>query len=327
MTASRVVNRSAYVSEAATSAVEKAVQELGYVLNSTAQLLAGGGTRTIALVHSDSMTSAYLGELLLGALAEAAARHIHLTVEQYVQGRPSAWLVNQIVDGRAAGVILPPPLCDWQELVEGLLAENIAVVAITPDRYTDGVTAVSVDDRQASYEITKHLVDMGHRRIGFIQGNLQHRGSSRRLEGFLQGLSENGIHPGEELIVPGDFSYRSGLLAAERLLSLPTVPTAILACNDDMAAAAVTIAHQRKIDVPGELSICGFDDAPLASSIWPALTTIRLPVREMSTKAIRALCQELEQGGKASESNSRHVSLQLDYRLIRRQSDARPPKR
>jgi LacI family transcriptional regulator len=183
---------------------------------------------------------------------------------------------------------------------------------------------VGTDDRHAAYDMTRHLIELGHQRIGFIEGNPRHRSSARRLQGFHDALVAHGLAHDPHLIVPGDYSYRSGLDAAERLIALEQRPTAIFACNDDMAAAAITVAHQRRINVPAEISICGFDDTPLASAIWPALTTIRQPIRDMSREAIGLLAMRFRQQDEGGDEAIGKVKL--DYQLIRRQSDAVPPR-
>lgn len=324
MTASRAINGKALVSAGAREAVAQAVKALGYVPNASARALAGSADRRVALLHSNSTTSAYLGELLLGALAEAPQRHLHLVVEQCAPGAFAQEIVDQVAQAHVAGVILPPPLCDWSELVEQLAQRDILVVAIAPDRDGPDMLSVGTDDRHAAYDLTRHLVDLGHRRIGFIEGNPRHRASARRLQGFRDCLADHGIAADEALVAPGDFSFRSGLDAAEQLLGLDTPPTAIFACNDDMAAAAITVAHQRKLNVPGDISICGFDDTPLASAIWPALTTIRQPIRDMSREAIGLLGMRL----RSPDDGAHGVigKVKLDYQLIRRQSDAVPAR-
>ncbi|ETI65645.1 LacI family transcription regulator [Sphingobium sp. C100] len=324
MTASRAVNGRALVSAKAQRAVEQAVADLGYIPNASARALAGSADRRVALLHSNSTTSAYLGELLLGALSEAPLRHLHLVVEQCAPGAFAQEIVDQVAQAHVAGVILPPPLCDWPELLEKLHARDIAMVAIAPDQDSPDILSVGTDDRHAAYDLTRHLIDLGHQRIGFIQGNPRHRASARRLQGFRDCLADRGIELDERWITPGDFSYRSGLDAADQLLSLDTPPSAIFACNDDMAAAAITVAHQRRINVPGEISICGFDDTPLASAIWPALTTIRQPIRDMSREAIGLLAmrfRNLDEGAAGVIGK-----VKLDYQLIRRQSDAVPAR-
>jgi len=324
MTASRALNGKPRVSAETREAVAAAVAELGYVPNTSARMLAGRTVRRIALLHGGATTSAYLGELLLGALDEAPARNVHLTVEQCPDRATMPELVAQIVEAHVAGVILPPPLCDRAELVEGLTDAGIAVVAIAPDRETEALASVSTDDRGAAYEMTRHLIELGHRRIALIEGTSRHRSSTRRRHGYVDALRDHDMALEQDLIEAGDFSYRSGLIAAERLLGRAERPTAIFACNDDMAAAAVTIAHQMKISVPGELSICGFDDTPLADAIWPRLTTIRQPIKEMSRKAMAILCTRLWPDGQ-DEASGTSEHLRLPFELRRRQSDAVPP--
>lgn len=323
MTASRALNGKPRVSAETREAVARAVAELGYVPNTSARMLAGRTVRRIALLHGGATTSAYLGELLLGALNEAPARNVHLTVEQCPERASMEELVAQIVEAHVAGVILPPPLCDRHELLAGLAAARIAVVAVAPDQEAEAIASVSTDDRGAAYEMTRHLIELGHRRIAFVEGTNRHRSSTRRRHGYMDALRDHDIPVDEELIVAGDFSYRSGLIAAEQLLARTEPPTAIFACNDDMAAAAVTIAHQHKISVPGELSICGFDDTPLADAIWPRLTTIRQPIKEMSQKAMEMLCARLWPEGQ-DELDALPQHLHLPFELRRRQSDAVP---
>ena len=324
MTASRAINGKALVSPSARQAVARAVEALGYVPNASARALAGSADRRVALLHSNSTTSAYLGELLLGALAEAPQRHLHLVVEQCAPGAFAQEVVDQVAQAHVAGVILPPPLCDWSELVDLLTQRDIAVVAIAPDRDGPDRLSVGTDDRHAAYDLARHLIDLGHRRIGFIEGNPRHRASARRLQGFRDCLTDHGIAVDDALVAAGDFSFRSGLDAAEHLLGLATPPTAIFACNDDMAAAAITVAHQRRLNVPGDISICGFDDTPLASAIWPALTTIRQPIRDMSREAIGLLAMRFRSQDEGSGDSI--AAVKLDYQLIRRQSDAVPAR-
>jgi LacI family transcriptional regulator len=121
------------------------------------------------------------------------------------------------------------------------------------------------------------------------------------------------------------FTYRSGLDAAEQLLDREDPPTAIFASNDDMAAAAVAIAHRRGLDVPGDLTVCGFDDTALATTIWPELTTIRQPIAEMSRAAVDLLVEEVRR--RRSGEKDRHQQMLLDFTFVRRQSDAAPRRR
>ena len=184
--------------------------------------------------------------------------------------------------------------------------------------------SVSIDDRQAAYEMTRHLGTLGHVRIGFITGNPDQSASSERLAGYRAALVDLKLADLPELVAPGLFTYRSGLDAAELLLDLDEPPTAIFAANDDMAAATVSIAHRRGLDVPGDLTVCGFDDTALATTIWPELTTIRQPVIEMSRVAIELLVDAIRSSKAGNERPAVEPHVLATYTLIRRQSDATP---
>jgi LacI family transcriptional regulator len=194
------------------------------------------------------------------------------------------------------------------------------VTALASGAAPQGASAVTIDDREAAADMTRHLLALGHRRIGFIGGAQNQFASSRRLEGYRQAVSEAGLEVDEALIVPGDFTYRSGLAAADRLLDLAPRPTAIFASNDDMAAAAVAAAHRRHLDVPGDLSVCGFDDTALATTISPELTTVRQPVSEMAQAAVEILAAAARRRrqGQADQPEQRL----FPYEIVRRQSDA-----
>jgi LacI family transcriptional regulator len=174
--------------------------------------------------------------------------------------------------------------------------------------------------------MTRHLGALGHVRIGLITGNPNQTASGERVEGYRAALDDMGIAFDAELVVEGLFTYRSGLDAADRLLELPVPPSAIFASNDDMAAATVAVAHRKGLDVPGDLTVCGFDDTALATTIWPELTTIRQPVTEMSRTAVDLLVRQIRAHNATGEGvEQKH--LLADYELIRRQSDAAPRRR
>jgi LacI family transcriptional regulator len=130
---------------------------------------------------------------------------------------------------------------------------------------------------------------MGHRRIGFISGNPDHKAVSNRLPGYFDGLRQSGIKHTARLVVAGDNSVKSGEDAAETLLALDRPPTAIFAANDDMAAGVGRVALRKGLRIPQDLSVAGFDDSALASQVFPALTTIRQPLARMAEQAVQAL--------------------------------------
>jgi len=321
MTVSRVINGEKNVRESTRKAVNAAIRDLNYQPNPAARSLAGADLIRIGLLYSNP-SAAYLSEFLVGSLDQCRRSNIQLIVEQCDEEQAEA-AARRLVNSGVDGIILPPPLCDAPEVIQALAASRTPGVAVATGRPPADVSAVRIDDFGAAHEMTRHLAGLGHRRIGFIKGHPNQTASGLRLEGYLAGLSEAGIAADEALIEQGYFTYRSGLEAAERLLARAEPPTAIFASNDDMAAATVAVAHRRGLDVPGDLTVVGYDDSALATTIWPELTTIRQPIADMSRQAVTLLAEDIRSRRSGQEAQHQHA-LQA-FALIRRHSDG-PPK-
>eukprot|EP01041_Mallomonas_annulata_P026268 gene26268-47532_t len=184
------------------------------------------------------------------------------------------------------------------------------------------MSVVYIDDVEAAATMTRHILSLGHKRIAFVKGNPEQKASHQRLKGFEMAMAEAGMPIDPELVVDGLFTYRSGLDAADKLLDLANPPTAIFASNDDMAAAAITVAHRRHLDVPKDVTICGFDDTDFALSIWPELTTIHQPIADMSRAAVEILVDRIR--AKRSGRPTPREDRMLDFTFVRRESDAQP---
>jgi LacI family transcriptional regulator len=197
-------------------------------------------------------------------------------------------------------------------------------VAIASGRFSHDISCVRIDDFRASHEMANHLLALGHTRIGYIKGHPNQTASARRFEGFLAALGEAGIPMDDSLIEQGYYTYRSGLDAAEKLLAQRRPPTAIFASNDDMAAAVVSVAHRRGLDVPRDLSVVGFDDSSAATTVWPELTTIQQPVASMADSAIDILLRSIRNKDRTTRVVVDHV---VAHQLITRDSVAPPAKR
>jgi LacI family transcriptional regulator len=325
MTVSRVINAEANVRDETKARVVAAIAALRYAPSAAARTLAGGEEIRVGLLHSNP-SFAYLSEFLVGSLDQASRSNIQLVVEKCDADGNERAAIEHLLKGRIDGIVLPPPLSDSAPILAALEGRGIPVVAVATGRAPDWVLSVSIDDHRAAYDMTRHIGALGHVRIGLITGNPNQTASAQRLAGYRAALADMGLAAAPELIVEGLFTYRSGLDAAARLLDLADPPSAIFASNDDMAAATVAIAHRRGLDVPGDLTVCGFDDTALATTIWPELTTIRQPVTDMSRMAVDLLVREIR-------SRSTHAigvepaHVQADYDLIRRQSDATPRRR
>jgi LacI family transcriptional regulator len=322
MTVSRVINDGTMVRASTREKVEAAIAALNYAPSAAARQLAGGDDTRIALVYSNP-SATYLSEFLMGSLDRASALNVTLTVERFAEDADLADLLTRMQRGRVNGVLLPPPLCENEAMLAALSKQGLTVVAVAAGVPRPEIASVGIDDFHAAETMTSHLIALGHRRIGFIKGNPDQSASERRYQGYLAALEQAGIAPDPSIVAQGYFLYRSGLDAASDILDAAEPPSAIFASNDDMAAATVATAHARHLDVPGDLTVCGFDDTPMATTIWPELTTIRQPISDMARAAMDLLASMIRTPDEDAEV--RHD--QLDYELIRRQSDASPGRR
>ncbi|WP_420470718.1 LacI family DNA-binding transcriptional regulator [Brevundimonas sp. FT23042] len=319
MTVSRVMNRAPGVREKTRELVQAAIEELGYRPNAAARSLARAGAGRLGMLYSNP-SAGYLTQFLLGALEGAHQIGAQLVLEKCdADGESERAAVARLAEGGVTGIVLPPPHGESWAALAAVKAKGLAAVAVAPGRFKSDAPAIRIDDLAAAAEMTRYLLELGHRRIGFIKGAANQTASAERLIGFETEVAGFG-EPVEALIEAGAFTYRSGLDAAERLLAADRPPTAIFASNDDMAAAAIAVAHRRGLDVPRDLTVVGFDDTPVAQEIWPALTTIRQPVAEMAEMALRLL-SETQPAGDEGEPGVQHL---IRHELIVRDSSAPP---
>jgi LacI family transcriptional regulator len=320
MTVSRALNGVDGVREETRAAVLRAAEELSYTPNVAARSLVTSREVRIGVIYS-TPSAAFISDFLTGVFEEAATRGAQLMLLRGKGGKPPLpKAVEAMIGAGVRGVILAPPVGE-SAVVKRLLDEARVPCAVVCGR-VDGAISVRIDDRQAAYDMTRHLLELGHRRISFIIGNPDQSSSAERLSGFHAAIREENATSTH--VTQGDFSYASGLVAGERLLDLPEPPTAIFASNDDMAAAVVSVAHRRHLEVPGDLTVVGFDDSTAATTLWPPLTTIRQPVQGLAAEAFHRLVSAIQDGGPAATDATSECILA--HSLVKRQSTARPPR-
>lgn len=294
-TVSRVLNHEPNVSEATRLAVEAAVEKLKYRPHPSARMLAGKRSYLVALMH-DNPSGNYLMEVVLGVLDTCLAQHYNMMLAPLDHSATDiAERVEALVlQSRLDGVVLTPPLTDNEALMDRLDALDIPYASISPKEEHRRIGVV-LDERSAIREMVAYLASLGHSRIAHIKGHPEHGASIWRLAGYRDGLKQAGLRFNPALVVDGEFSYESGVAAANRLFDLPEPPTAIIAANDDMAAGVICTAFERGLSVPNDVSVCGFDDTPISRQIHPALTTVRQPTREMGRLAGVELLKEIRE--------------------------------
>lgn len=317
-TVSRVLNNEANISAKTRARVQASMAELKYHPNPSARRLASKRSDLIALLY-DSPDDSLLVHLQHGAL-DACRRSFHSLLLHPVDYRSPTLAddVLQLVRQRAcAGLVLTAPLCDVPALVQALDASDVPFARLAP--YTPSARGVAVrsPDRLAARAMTAHLIGLGHRRIGFVRGHADHGVMHERFHGYRDAFDDAGLPVDETLIEAGSNTFESGVQAGRRLLARGAGPSAIFASTDAMAAGVLYAAHATGITVPSALSVAGCGDTPLSRQTWPALASVRLPVREMACAAVEQLV-----------ARGAPVRLpQLDYLLMPRESIAAPPPR
>lgn len=286
MTASRAVNDQQYVRPELRDRVMTAVRELGYTPNLAARA-ARSGSLLVGLLYSNPASS-NLNGFLMGAFKEAASSGCQLVIEPTATHADNLAAVKAMLRKGIDAIVLPPPLCDDEKVCKLLNKEGVTAIAFTTASPRSDTSAVLVDDYRGAKLMAERLIALGHRDIAFIKGDNSHSTARKREEGYRDAMVEAGLPLREDWTVDGDYTYRGGLAAGQRLLSAGPRPTAIFASNDDMAAAVLAVAHGLGIDVPAELSVSGFDDTPVATTVWPALTTVHQSIADMAGEAVRS---------------------------------------
>lgn len=316
-TVSRVMNNEPSVREPTKEKVMAAVSELNYQPNLAARNLAGTKAYSIAFIY-DNPNAYYVIDMQNGILQACKEQGFELLIRPCSAKSESLLeeITTMIKHSRIAGLVLTPPFSEMPDFVKHITALDVDVVRIisgdiAPD---DLAPCVMVNDREASLNITQHLIDLGHKNIGFIAGESHHKSTVERLNGYKQALKENDIELNERLIVQGEYSFESGVTGAKQLMSEEIRPTAIFSCNDEIAAGALFSSRLMGIAIPEQLSITGFENSPFSRQTWPKLTTADQPNRTIAENAAKLLI------AKTRKHTTKDVVAQYTPQLIVRDS-------
>ena len=293
-TVSRVVNNFKHVKPETRERVEAAMKKLGYVANLKARSLAGGRSQVIGMLIYELETS-YMVEIVRGVDEEISKSDYDLMLSTtHKRKRKESTYVTQLTQGMADGLLFVLPR-NLEAYTSDLDQKHFPYVLIDHPGIDSGMgNTITVTNWQGAYDATQYLIDLGHRRIGFITGFVEVASAQERLAGYQTAIRDNGLFVDPELIIKGDFLEASGYEAAQKFLNLENPPTAIFASNDGCAFGAMKAINEAGYHVPRDVSLVGFDDVPEASYMRPALTTVRQPLREMGQLATRLLIERLE---------------------------------
>jgi LacI family transcriptional regulator len=318
-TVSRVLNGRDDVSEETRELVTRIIRDHGYTANRSARGLSAGRTGLVGVLVP-LVFPQYFSFILAGA-AEALAEQdlrVVLSPTGHVHEREVSFL-DRLMHGLTDGALIVLPEESSEEL-ERLLDQAYRFVVVDPRLpLHERIPAVSAAHTSGADQAMRHLLGLGHRRIGAITGPPGWVATEDRRRGYHAALAAAGILPHPELEAEADFEFGGGLSAARYLLDLPEPPTAIFAFNDNLAIGAIQAARERDLRVPEDLSIVGFDDVEHATVVTPSLTTVRQPLAEMGRTAVNLLIRLLER------QRFETLRVELATRLVVRDSTAPPP--
>ncbi len=307
-TVSRVLNREPNVREETRDRVMRAVEQLQYKPNLSARSLAGQRSYVVALVYNNPSRN-YLMEIQSGMLEACRASHYNLVLGPVGSGKQRTTNIKGLFENfEPDGVVLIPPLTDDNVVLSYLEEHDVPFACIAP-RNPHMRIGVMMEETAAVLDLMAGLVSLGHRRIGHIKGPPAHGACQWRHAGYREALRRAGIVYDAALVTKGEFSFESGVRGANELFDLADPPTAIFAANDDMAAGVIRAAGERGLGVPRDVSVCGFDDTPIARHIYPALTTVRQPTSEMGRLATLELLDRIRTPGAGRMVHVEHTLL------------------
>ncbi|MGL5393553.1 MAG: LacI family DNA-binding transcriptional regulator [Shewanella sp.] len=291
-TVSRVTNNESSVTQATVDKVNEAIKALNYQPNLAARNLAGTKSYAIGFIY-DNPNAYYIIDMQNGILSACKDKGYELVIHPCNAKSDAICdeLTALVKYSRLAGLVLTPPLSEDPKVLNALRAIDanyVRIIAGENAKDQFGLT-ILVNDRFGAIAITQHLIDLGHKKIAFLSGDLHHESTKERLQGYKQALTKNHLSQDEDYIIEGKYSFESGVEGANTLIKLSNRPTAIVACNDEIAAGALFAARLAGLDIPTDLSIVGFEDSPFSRQTWPKLTTVHQPNAEIAKVATELL--------------------------------------
>lgn len=316
-TVSRVINNEGTVKPETLAKVQEAIKALDYKPNKAARDLAGSENFVLGYVY-DNPNAYYIIDMQQGILQECRANGYELLIHPCDAASETIIdeIVNMVEGARLAGLILSPPLSEMPEVLSALDEKGIYYVRVLSgsEAPSDELPCVLIDDFAAAFSITDHLIKSGHQRIAFIAGEREHRSTIERQNGYLAALKKHGISPEQSLMIEGTYSFATGVESADTLISLSDRPTAVFACNDEIAAGTLFGARLKGLDVPQDLAIAGFENSPFSRQTFPPLTTAAQPTPNIARSATSSLIQCLKnrkRTGKPGETDTVHFTPEL----------------
>ncbi len=308
--ASRAINGLDNVADDVRARVLQAADKLKYIPHGGARSLATKRTNTIGVLLPD-IYGEFFSEIIRGIDVAARARGLHILVSGSHGDFREAVDMMRAMAGRVDGLLVMSPFVDANDISD-LLPNGLPIVMISSALGDNNKKAISIDNYGGGIRATRHLVEIGCRKIAHIRGPLDNFEAKERERGFISVLSEHGSKI-ESMIFEGDFTENSGTTAVESFLKNGFMPDGIFAANDMMAIGCILALKEKGIRVPEQVKIIGFDDIPIARLSSPSLSTIRVGVFDIGRRGLEYLIDN-------RAGDSRNSGIVILPELVVRQS-------
>jgi len=287
-TVSRVINRSNLVTDETRESIQKIIDDLHFVPNSTAIHLKNRKSQIYGIIIPD-LTNPFFTEVvkLFEGLLVENDQELLIANTDFHAARSKRSLLRMLMR-RVDGVAFLASELETAS-IEPLLQNHIPVVTTDHYRTATGLSDITVDFGEGMIQMVSHLKELGHQQVGFIGGTAGLVTSRVRMESFLDAVVKQGLSSRAEWIVPGNYQIEGGVTAMDKILSCAEVPTAIVAANDLTAIGALRAAHQHHLRIPEDISIAGCDDIEMSDIVYPPLTTLRISRKEYARMLLEAL--------------------------------------
>jgi DNA-binding LacI/PurR family transcriptional regulator len=318
-TVSRAVNHISTVDPELARRVWKAVEEVGYLPNTQARALVSGRSRILGLIVSE-ITNPFFPELVkeFEDLAVAQGYEVMIGSTNYDPVRTEL-LIRRMQQRNLDGVAVMTFGIE-EDLIQRLVEREFPLVFVDAGPDLPNIRVLKVDYAEGIRQAVQHLAALGHRRIAFVSGPLRLRSATARRDAFLKSMAELGLSVPAEHLVEGDHTMEGGIAAAQQLMGLAELPTAVLCSNDMTAIGVLHGLYETTHKVPEDISVVGFDDIHLAQFMLPPLTTVQMSCKDLAFAAVEALRAGIERDHPKAAKTEWHIPTHL----VVRQSTAFP---
>jgi LacI family transcriptional regulator len=290
-TVSRVINGIDNVNPETRDKILRIVADLKYTPNLAARGLITKKTEAIGLLLPD-LHGEFFSEVIRGVDEAVQRQNYHLLVSSSHNDRKEIEAALKFMRGRVDGLIIMSPQVDSDILLANL-PKSLPAVLLNCHIDNPHYDTIVIDGFGGARDMVSYLLSIGHTRVAVIKGGDNNSESQERLRGYRTALNDYGIHYHAGLEFDGDFTEASGFESAKKILEMKPRPTAIFASNDSMAIGAIGAIREAGLRIPDDISICGFDDIPVAKYLSPSLTSVHVPIHDLGVMAITRLFSRL----------------------------------